>query len=114
MITGHIVRRLVRPVSRPAALFLLWSHRRTIALWARSIRSEVDRGRKEGHDPQRWKTLVSALWRVSKETTLLQENELRRVVVADDDQQVVASPAADPSDDAAVACADMERAVDYA
>jgi len=92
---------------------LLWSHRRTIALWARSIRSEVDRGRTEGHDPQRWKTLVSALWRVSKETTLLQENELRRLVVADDDQHVVASLGADTLDAPAFARSGVEPAVGF-
>ena len=99
----HILRRLTRPVSRPAALFLLWTHRRTVALWLRSFRSEFAHGQSNAHDPQRWKTLVSALWRVSKDSTLLQENELRRLVVADDDEIVVASLGSDTVDASAFA-----------
>lgn len=95
--TTRIVRRLTRPISRPAALFLMWSHRRTIALWVRSGRAEWERGRLAGHEPQRWKTLATALWRVSKESTLLQENELRRLIVTNDDD-VVAAVAGDTLD----------------
>lgn len=95
----HILRRLVRPVSRPAALFLLWTHRRTVALWFRSFRTEFERARVEGHGSQRWKTLVSALWRVSKDSTIVQGNEPSRLVVADDDVHVVATPGTDTLED---------------
>ncbi len=88
-------------MSRPAALFLLWTHRRTVALWLRSFRAEFERGRTEAHDPQRWKTLISALWRVSRDSTLLQENELHRLVVADDDEHVLASLGSDSLDSSA-------------
>jgi hypothetical protein len=86
---ARTVRRLTRPVSRPAALFLLWSHRRTIALWFRSIRDEIGHARQQGRfDPARWKRLIAALWRVSQESDLLRENELRRLVVTGDEAVV--------------------------
>jgi hypothetical protein len=93
-VTTRITKRLTRPMSRPLALFLLWSHRRTIAFWARSFRTEFERGRLAGHDPHRWRTLVQALWRVSRESSVLQENELRRLIITADDE-VVATVAAD-------------------
>ena len=96
-VSTRITKRLTRPVSRPFALFLLWSHRRTIAFWARSLRTEFEHGRSHGHDPQRWRTLVRALFSVSKESSLLQENELRRLVVTADDA-VVATVSADDVD----------------
>lgn len=87
---ARLVRRLTRPVSRPAALFLLWTHRRTVALWFRSIREEIrysiDAGRP---DPARWQRLLKALWRVSQSDELMQENELRRLIV-DGDTAVLA------------------------
>lgn len=84
-------RRLVRPTSRPAALFLLWSHRRTIALWLRSMRDEFRRGMQVGgQDRDRWKRLLSSLWKVSNSTSLMQENELRRLTVLPDGNTVAA------------------------
>lgn len=83
---ARTVRRLTRPISRPAALFLLWSHRRTLALWFRSVRDEVVYGRQHGgFDAARWQHLLRALWRVSNDSDLVRENELRRLVVTDDD-----------------------------
>ena len=106
-VTTRITKRLTRPVSRPFALFLLWSHRRTIAFWARSFRTEFERGRQHGHDPQRWRTLVQALCSVSKESSLLQENELRRLIVTADDA-VVATVSADSVDTPAFARTGVE------
>jgi hypothetical protein len=100
-------------MSRPAALFLLWTHRRTVALWLRSLGAEFARGRADAHDPQRWKTLVSALWRVSRDSTLLLENELRRLVVADDDEHVVATLGSESLDSSAFVRSDVEPVIGY-
>ena len=106
----HILRRLTRPMSRPAALFLLWSHRRTVALWLRSCRAELAHGQVESHDVHRWKALISALWRASKDSSLLQENELRRLVVADDEALVV-SLRTDPLDASAFTQSGVETVI---
>lgn len=58
------LRRLFRPLSRPAALLLAWQHRKTLAMWARSIRAELDHARATGRpDTARWKALLPAMWR---------------------------------------------------
>jgi hypothetical protein len=72
-------------------LFLLWTHRRTIALWVRSARDEFRRGMSVGcQDRDRWRRLLSSLWRVSNSTALMQENELRRLTVLPDGNTVAA------------------------
>jgi hypothetical protein len=109
-VTTRISKRLTRPMSRPFALFLLWSHRRTIAFWIRSFRTEFERGRVHGHDPQRWRTLVRALVSVSRESSLLQENELRRLIVTADDS-VVATVSADSVDQPGFMAAGIETVV---
>lgn len=76
------VRHLLRPISRPAALFLAWTHRYTVALWWRSIRDEfVAQYRSGTFDPARWKQLVSSLWRVSSDARLANSPELRRIAI---------------------------------
>jgi hypothetical protein len=83
---ARTIRRTCRPISRPAALFLLVSHRRTIALWLRSVQAEFDFGRKAGRqDSERWKRLFTSLWTVSKTSTLVKENELRKLVVGENE-----------------------------
>jgi hypothetical protein len=90
-LAARTFRRLLRPTSRPAAIFLLWTHRRTVALWLRSIKDEVRHGRAVGgHDRDRWKRLLTSLWRVSNSTALMQENELRRLTVLPDGHTVAA------------------------
>lgn len=59
----RLIRRLFRPLSRPAALLLAWQHRKTLAMWARSVRDEIDHARAAGRpEPARWKALVPAMW----------------------------------------------------
>jgi hypothetical protein len=60
----RLFRRFFRPMSRPAALLLAWQHRKTLAMWARSIRDEAKRVRATGGrpDPARLKVLLPALW----------------------------------------------------
>jgi hypothetical protein len=90
-LAARTFRRLVRPTSRPVVLFLMWTHRRTIALWVRSARDEFRHGMSVGHhDRDRWKRLLSSLWRVSNSTALMQENELRRLTVLPDGNTVAA------------------------
>lgn len=60
----RLFRRFFRPLSRPAALLLAWQHRKTIAMWARSVRDEAQRARAAGRpDAARWKALLPELWR---------------------------------------------------
>lgn len=50
-------------MSRPAALLLAWQHRKTLAMWGRSIRDEAQQARVAGRpDVARWKALLPALW----------------------------------------------------
>lgn len=76
--------RLVRPASRPAALVLAWTHRYTVALWARSIgaeaRTQIDARRA---DFTRSKHLLKSLWRVSSDSRLANAPELRRIAISD-------------------------------
>lgn len=50
-------------MSRPAALLLAWQHRKTLAMWGRSIRDEARHAQAAGRpDVARWKALVPAMW----------------------------------------------------
>jgi hypothetical protein len=80
-----MLKRLFR-ISRPAAMLLAWTHRRTIALWLRSIWHEFFRGRAAGHQElARWRKLMTALVRVSTDPRLIETNELRKLMVASSD-----------------------------
>jgi hypothetical protein len=76
--------RLVRPASRPAALILAWTHRYTVALWARSIGAEA-RQQFDARQPNfsRSKQLLKSLWRVSSDSRLANAPELRRIAIND-------------------------------
>jgi hypothetical protein len=79
------VRHLVRPISRPSALFLAWTHRYTLALWARSLQTET-RNQLAGRSfaPKRWVRLLRGLWRVTRDPRLANAPDLRRLTVVDD------------------------------
>jgi hypothetical protein len=85
----RLFRRFFRPLSRPAALLLAWQHRKTLAMWARSIRDEAQQARTAGRpDVARWKALLPALWqqRMAAERGTVQSlkvTEDRRVVPGD-------------------------------
>ena len=76
--------RLVRPASRPAALVLAWTHRYTVALWCRSIGTEV-RHQFDDRRPNlsRSRHLLKSLWRVSSDAKLANAPELRRIAIND-------------------------------
>jgi len=80
------VRRLIGgllwPLSRPLAVALVWSHRHTIGLWARSVSAELGRG--GPIDVKRLSTLVQALWRVSTDARLRRLGEIRTIGFDDD------------------------------
>ncbi len=79
---ARTARRLVRPASRPAALVLAWTHRYTVALWCRSIGTEV-RHQFDDRRPNlsRSKNLLKSLWRVSSDANLANAPELRRIAI---------------------------------
>ena len=76
--------RLVRPASRPAALVLAWTHRYTVALWCRSIGTEV-RHQFDDRRPNLSRSghLLKSLWRVSSDAKLANAPELRRIAIND-------------------------------
>lgn len=65
--TRKLIAFLVWPPSRTVAAALAWSHRRTVALWARSLAAELQR---RPFEPQRISTLVRTLWKVSTDPQL--------------------------------------------
>ena len=61
---------------------LAWSQRYTLALWFRSMRDEVMyQVSRRRFDPQRWKRVLSSLWRISSDPRLANSPELRRITV---------------------------------
>ncbi len=77
-------RRLISPVSRPAALVLAWTHRHTVALWCRSIGEEARQQFALGRpDLARTRRLLSSLWRVSSDSQLANAPELRKIALDD-------------------------------
>jgi hypothetical protein len=78
-------RHTFRPLSRPAAIFLAWTHRYTVALWGRSL---IDEGRYQASmravAPTRWRKLLTALWRVTSDPRLANAPELHRLTVVGD------------------------------
>lgn len=81
---ARTARRLVSPVSRPAALMLAWTHRHTVALWVRSISTEAREQFALGRpDLSRSKKLLKSLWRVSTDSELANAPELRRLAIDD-------------------------------
>ncbi len=76
------LRLLTRPLSRPAALFLAWTHRYTVALWWRSMRDEFGQQIALGRpNVARWRHLLTSLWRVSSDARLANAPELRRLAI---------------------------------
>lgn len=81
-ITPRLTRRLIRPISRPAAIYLAWTHRYTVALWWRSLVGEVKDQIGNGHLVLgRWKQLLTSLWRVSTDPRLANSPDLRSLAV---------------------------------
>lgn len=70
MIT-RMSRRLIGfalwPPSRAIAAVLAWSHRQTVAMWARSLAAELQR---KPFDPKRLVALVKVLWKASTDPRL--------------------------------------------
>lgn len=70
MIT-RLSRRLIGfalwPPSRAVAAVLAWSHRQTVAMWARSLAAEVQR---KPFDPKRLVALVKVLWKATTDPRL--------------------------------------------
>lgn len=82
---ARITRPISRPLSRSVVLLLAWSQRHTIALWFRSIRDEFrHQYSHRATDPQRWKQLLSSLWRISSDPRLANTPELRRITLDGD------------------------------
>jgi hypothetical protein len=80
--THRLTRRLIRPISRPAAIYLAWTHRYTVALWWRSLVGEVKDQIGNGRLVLgRWKKLLTSLWRVSTDPRLANSPDLRSLAV---------------------------------
>lgn len=81
----HPVRRLVRlvfwPLSRPLAAGLIWSHRHTIGLWARSFKTELTEQYESSFSPSRLRLLTTALWRVSSDPKFRNDPTVRRLTI---------------------------------
>lgn len=85
---GSITRipvRLVRPFSRLVLLALLWMNRHTIALWFRSLSTEVS---EHGVQVGRLKTLVGALWRISNNHVVANAQALRSIRLGVDGYEI--------------------------
>ncbi|CAN5641208.1 hypothetical protein BH10ACT2_BH10ACT2_22210 [soil metagenome] len=81
---ARTTKRLVNPISRPAALVLAWTHRHTVALWCRSLTTEARQQLSQGKpDLSRSRQLVASLWRVSTDARLANAPELRRIAIDD-------------------------------
>lgn len=94
----RITRRLFRPFGRMAAMVLLWEHRRSVAMAARSIKHEVETERTTGFDLGRWKALARGLWQSRRAA----DNGTVKSVIVDDAHRTVAL-AATPSSHPATA-----------
>ena len=81
----HPVRRLVRlvfwPLSRPLAAGLIWSHRYTIGLCARSFKTELTEQYEGSFSASRLRLLATALWRVSSDPKFRNDPTVRRLTI---------------------------------
>ncbi|HUF97452.1 MAG TPA: hypothetical protein VMM60_04930, partial [Ilumatobacter sp.] len=81
----HPVRRTARmglwPLSRPLAAVLLWSHRHTIGLWARSYATELKEQSEGTISLSRLRLLTAALWRVSSDPRFRNDPTVRRLSI---------------------------------
>ena len=79
------VRRSARfafwPLSRPLAAVLIWSHRHTIGLWARSYKTEVNAQTDGSFSLSRLRLLTTALWRVSSDPRFRNDPTVRRLTI---------------------------------
>jgi hypothetical protein len=82
-----LVRRITRPFSRAMLLMLAWNHREAVALWVRSIVTEI-RGHRRP-DLSRLRRLGLALSRVSNATSRDDLAGLRRLRLIEPDTIVV-------------------------
>jgi hypothetical protein len=82
-----MVRRLTRPISRTMLLVLAWNHREAVALWVRSIATELRVCRRA--DPSRLRRLGLALSRVSNATSRDDLAGLRRLRLVEPDTIIV-------------------------
>ena len=73
---------IVRAIRRPAWWLLAYSQRHTLALWWRSLRAELGRGRPV--DTARLRRLATALYHVSADSRLSNAPELKSIDVVDD------------------------------
>ena|SRR5829696_4855045 len=83
----HPFRRLTRMFSRTMLLMLAWNHRQALALWIRTLVSEI-RDRRRA-DVARLRRLVLALSRVSNATSRVDLAGLRRLRLVEPDTIVV-------------------------
>jgi len=89
------VSHLVRPITRPATLFLVWTQRYTIGLWSRSLLAEArHQWTKQGFDPRRAQQLLRSLVRVSSDPRLANAPDLRKLTI-DQGGDVIADAAHD-------------------
>lgn len=63
----RVVGFLVWPPSRAIAAALAWTHRHTVAMWARSIAAEAQR---RPFDPKRMAALIRVLWKATTDPRL--------------------------------------------
>jgi hypothetical protein len=93
----RFIRRMFRPFGRTATVLLLWEHRKSTAMAARSIKHEIDNTRRTGLDTGRWKTLLAGIWRARRAA----EKGAVKSVIVDDAQRVVplaTNPTVTPSE----------------
>lgn len=77
----RFVSHLVWPPSRALAAGLAWTHRHTVAMWARSIAAEL---RRRPFDPKRLSALVRVLWKASTDSRLKGVGSIRTLTVDND------------------------------
>lgn len=80
-VTRRFVSHLVWPPSRAIAAGLAWTHRHTVAMWARSIAAEV---RRRPFDPKRLAALLRVLWKASTDARLKGAGSIRTLTVDND------------------------------
>ncbi len=73
---------IVRAIRRPAWWLLAYTQRHTLALWWRSLRAELGRGRPV--DTTRMRRLASALYHLSADSRLSNAPELKSIELIDD------------------------------
>ncbi len=81
----RVVGTVVWPPSRILAAVLLWSHRHTISLWARSLQDEIAN---HSIEPSRLRLLVGALWRVSSDPRFRNDPTVRRISIDGPPQEI--------------------------